>query len=400
MQLLEDTPALLYFGKLCKAHGYTYEWSSGRQNREVRLIGSSKDSHRVLPQLLHRHRLRRIYLAHWNKQIREVTRKPQRSVAKELLETATEKVFPNGWRTSQRTSRSQKYLHPQIFLMAQIRNVTFCFTHFPADQNCEVFQRTKITGAPCRRRTSDAAPRAESFGDLMTANHQVLNEGSGSRRNYRYSIVVQDFATQWIQSYPCRTETSEETAKSLRKFLEPSEKAKVIYTDNSLEFGKSCEDLSWNHRTSRIIEPQHLIDSTQVELLKEQYAEQKKGHLQCCCNLAWSKNGGLIRWNAVAICDVPDLLADSRTPYERRFGETFEGPIIPFEAMVQYFPISVKDQSRLHQFRRESCQEFSSDMHWLREESGREVSWLPTLGSWEKLDAKTRCKENNNVHKR
>ena len=25
---------------------------------------------------------------------------------------------------------------------------------------------------------------------------------------------------------------------------------KVIYTDNSLEFGKACEDLSWNHCTS------------------------------------------------------------------------------------------------------------------------------------------------------
>ena len=27
-------------------------------------------------------------------------------------------------------------------------------------------------------------------------------------------------------------------------------KPKVIYTDNSLEFGKACEDLSWNHCTS------------------------------------------------------------------------------------------------------------------------------------------------------
>ena len=34
------------------------------------------------------------------------------------------------------------------------------------------------------------------------------------------------------------------------KFLEPTRKPKAIYTDNSLEFGKSCEDLSWNHCTS------------------------------------------------------------------------------------------------------------------------------------------------------
>ena len=34
-----------------------------------------------------------------------------------------------------------------------------------------------------------------------------------------------------------------------RKFLEPSQKPGVIHTDNPLEFGKSCEELAWNHRT-------------------------------------------------------------------------------------------------------------------------------------------------------
>ena len=32
--------------------------------------------------------------------------------------------------------------------------------------------------------------------------------------------------------------------------MEPDGKPKVIHTDNSLEFGKVCEDLSWNHCTS------------------------------------------------------------------------------------------------------------------------------------------------------
>ena len=33
VQLLKDTPAILSLGKLCKEHGYTYEWSSGREPR-------------------------------------------------------------------------------------------------------------------------------------------------------------------------------------------------------------------------------------------------------------------------------------------------------------------------------------------------------------------------------
>ena len=86
--------------------------------------------------------------------------------------------------------------------------------------------------------------RAQSgkFGDLITAAHKFLSGGSESRNNHRYAVVVQDLATQWIQSYPCKTKTSQETQRSLQKFLEPNRKPKVIYTDNSLEFGKACEE--------------------------------------------------------------------------------------------------------------------------------------------------------------
>ena len=121
------------------------------------------------------------------------------------------------------------------------------YTHFPKDRNCEICQRTKITRAPCRTRIGGAVPHAENFGDLITADHKVFSEGCESRNNHRYAVVVQDLATQWIQSYPCKTKTSQETHKSLQKFLEPNRKPKVIFTDNSLEFGKACEDLSWNH---------------------------------------------------------------------------------------------------------------------------------------------------------
>ena len=122
-------------------------------------------------------------------------------------------------------------------------------THFPKDRNCEICKRTKITRAPCRRRNGEAVPRAANFGDLKTADHKVLSDNCESRNNHRYAVVVQDLATQWIQAYPCKNKTSQETQRSLQKFLEPERKPKVIYTDNSLEFGKACEDLSWNHCT-------------------------------------------------------------------------------------------------------------------------------------------------------
>ena len=124
------------------------------------------------------------------------------------------------------------------------------YTHFPKDRNCEICKRTKITRASCRRCNGGAVPRAENFGDLITVDHKVISDNCESRNNHRYAVVVQDLATQWIQAYPCKTKTSQETQRSLQKFLEPDRNPKVIYTDNSLEFSKACEDLSWNHCTS------------------------------------------------------------------------------------------------------------------------------------------------------
>ena len=48
--------------------------------------------------------------------------------------------------------------------------------------------------------------------------------------------------------------------------------------------------------------------------------------------------------------NVTDLITDGKTPYERRFGQPFEGPTIPFGSLVEYLPSTAKDQSRIHQF--------------------------------------------------
>ena len=89
------------------------------------------------------------------------------------------------------------------------------FTHYLKDPNCDLCLKTKITRASCRRRAGTVVPRAESFGDLITADHKILSEESESRNNHRYAVVVRDLATQWLQSYPCKTITFQETQKNL-----------------------------------------------------------------------------------------------------------------------------------------------------------------------------------------
>ena len=198
-------------------------------------------------------------------------------------------------------------------------------THFPKDPFCDICLRTQNTIASCRRRAGTVVLRAENFGDLITADHKILNEESESRNNHRYAVVVQDLATQWLQSYPCKTKTSQETEKSLQKFLEPTRKPKVIYTDISLEFGKSCEELSWNHctatphssETNGIAERavRRVKEGTSAVLLQSGLGnEWWADSMECFCHLR----------------TIQEKLPDGKTPYERRFGMPFDGPVIPF----------------------------------------------------------------------
>ena len=60
------------------------------------------------------------------------------------------------------------------------------------------------------------------------------------------------------------------------------------------------------------------------------------------------KNGGRIPWSVTAICETFKI--SCLTPYERGFGVPCNGPVTPFGAMVEYYPISAKNLSRLHQF--------------------------------------------------
>ena len=61
------------------------------------------------------------------------------------------------------------------------------YTHFPKDTNCDIFLKTETTRASCRRRAGAVMPRSEISGDLMTADHKLLSEGSFDTKVQRLS---------------------------------------------------------------------------------------------------------------------------------------------------------------------------------------------------------------------
>ena len=251
-------------------------------------------------------------------------------------------------------------------------------THFPKVLNFEICQRTKITKSQCRRRNGGAVPRAENFGDLITADHKVLSENCEYRNSRRYAVVVQGLASQWIKAYSCKTKTSQKTQRSLQKFLGPDSEPKVIYTDNSLEFGKACEDLSWNHCTSTphrsetngIAERavRRVEEGTSAVLLQSGLKWKLVGRFYGMWDLSAKRHRSIIWWEDALWKTFRAII--ERTDYSIRFiGWVFtyncEGP--------------VKNPSI---WKKKSYLDCSSDMHCTRGEFGRVTYWLQILRSW------------------
>ena len=80
-----------------------------------------------------------------------------------------------------------------------------CFRMSQKTKVAKSAKSTKITRGVLEESAPAATyPCVENFGDLITADHEVLREECESRNNRRYAVIVQDLSTQRLQAYPCK----------------------------------------------------------------------------------------------------------------------------------------------------------------------------------------------------
>ena len=251
----------------------------------------------------------------------------------------------SSWTKLTRHVLLMKYLETTSKKLKDLGKHSF-FTRFPQDRNCEICQRTKITRAPCRRRNGGAVLRAKNFEDLTTRNHKVLSENCESRNNHRYAVVVQDLVIQWIQTYPC---------KKPKLHKKPREACKSFWSPmGSLK--SFTLTILWNLAKPVNIFPGIIATSTSHRSETNGIAERavrrkKEGTSAVLLQSSLNESGwtdSMLYYTYLR--NLTDLLSDGKTPYERRFGQPFKGPIFPFCSFVEYHPIIAKDQSRIHQF--------------------------------------------------
>ena len=194
-----------------------------------------------------------------------------------------------------------------------------------------------------RRRNGGAVPRAEIFCDLITADHKVLSDNCefskqspmcsrGAGFGHPMDPVVSVQNKNFSGNPACKNSWSQRG----------SSKSSTL---TILEFGKDCEDLSWNHCTStphrsetngiaeravRRVIGRHLCGIVTIR------SEWKLvGRFYQMLHLSATRHRSVIWWEGALW---------------KMFGQPFEGPIISFGSLVEYHPFTAKDQSRIHQF--------------------------------------------------
>ena len=221
-------------------------------------------------------------------------------------------------------------------------------THFPKDPNCPVCNSCKRNRAYCKSKVHgepDDLPEPQKFADAVTADHKILNEDDESRKQDRVALIVLDRFTKWLQGYAAKSKAHDEVMRDLQRFLGPQVKPQHVFTDNSKEFIKALEELNWPHDTSTPNRPQtNGIIERCVRVVKEGTS----------CVMVQS--GLADKWwpeamNCFCFLRNATLVLDTGvTPYKNRFGSDFSGPLIPFGAEIEYYPITSKLKAKQHAF--------------------------------------------------
>ena len=191
----------------------------------------------------------------------------------------------------------------------------------------------------------------------------------------------------WCRTWPlngsrrirAKTKTSQETQRSLQKFLEPNGKPKVIYTDISLEFGKACEEISWNHCTST----PHRSETNGIA--ERAVRRVKEGTSAVLLHSGLDENWWADSMECYAhLRNIQDRLSDGKTLYERRLGKPIKDRSF---RLVHWLSITLslrKTSQESISLERKSYLDCSSDTLCTREEFGRVPYWLQTLRSWKR----------------
>ena len=154
---------------------------------------------------------------------------------------------------------------------------------------------------------------------------QHPHEEGKSRWADRYEIVTQDLATGWLQSYPCKTKTSQATIQNLQKDLWTGRRPQSGFLETILQ---NLSMLVKNYFGKPLY-----FDTTPIRDQRCCRKSSKKSQIKLHCTRTVR-----IGWTLVDTCNGMRLLIAQRSgfnswwqiSYDRWFNEHVTGLIVPF----------------------------------------------------------------------
>ena len=191
--LLEETPAVLFLGKLCKDHGYTYHWTSGQKPH---LTKNGKEIDCNIPNYVP-------FVVPGLSTSSSTTSTPTSSSS-----SSQESVFDVSRYTEnpvpERSGSTSEELRSNPM-------------HKPTETEKKKNGREEVQSDLLHELPDWLQEFRKNLVDERSPlePRETLSLDIESRHNHRYAVVVQDLATQWTQSYPCKNENFSGNTKEL-----------------------------------------------------------------------------------------------------------------------------------------------------------------------------------------
>ncbi|CAE6962770.1 unnamed protein product [Symbiodinium sp. CCMP2592] len=245
-------------------------------------------------------------------------------------------------------------------LREEAKSIHHLMTHLPKNPYCDACQRAKMENVKSFRQDSPRDKGFEKFGEHVTIDTMVLH-GLGNRGNNGETdaVVFYDLATEWLESVPVKGRTNADTLRAFQQVFgdlhdvnsfsmdverrcAPSA-IREIYCDKAREFISTCKrvGISVKHSTPGMPRTNAIAESKVKLVLHGARVALRQAGLSA---KFWP-------YACKHFCHARNIeLREGQSAYSLRFdGAEFDGQILPFGCLVDFYPTPARKQTRRSQ---------------------------------------------------
>jgi len=212
----------------------------------------------------------------------------------------------------------------------EAKSIRHMLTHIPKNPYTATYAKNaKMFKPPSRAVGGSTQVKAEKFGDHITADFIVTrDEDELGIDEEKSALVVKDIATGF---YPNARRTANAAILAIKHFVGHTDEVGVFYSDNAPELISAMKILQCRHVLSRDYISKLNV---QAERAVRSVLEGTRVNLFQAVLNHWHWPHAACHW-----CFMQNVLATGgdKSLWELRFGSKFDGPLIPFGCLVDYW---------------------------------------------------------------